>query len=117
LIADDLNDRQVKEYRIADNKVGEFSEWDVGKLSFELKELGEVIGFHPHEIEGILKNPNYKFEDYTQEEFNKSESNRIQNFSNKSNELKEQFLDLMCPHCHKEFQIDKSQMEYQPEEY
>lgn len=39
IIADDLNDAQVKAFRIADNKVAEFSEWDMELLKSELEEL------------------------------------------------------------------------------
>ena len=39
IIADDLNDAQVKAFRIADNKVAEFSEWDMELLKIELEEL------------------------------------------------------------------------------
>lgn len=36
IIADDLTPEQVKAYRLADNKVGESSEWDMGLLDQEL---------------------------------------------------------------------------------
>lgn len=39
IIADDLNEKQIKAFRLADNKVAELSGWDTNKLSEELKEL------------------------------------------------------------------------------
>lgn len=39
LIADDLTPEQVKAFRLADNKVSEFSSWDQDKLYSELMEL------------------------------------------------------------------------------
>lgn len=39
VVADDLTEEQVKAFRIADNKVGEFSTWDVELLKIELKEI------------------------------------------------------------------------------
>lgn len=39
IIADDLTDSQIKAFRIADNKVAEFSEWDFDKLEIELEGL------------------------------------------------------------------------------
>lgn len=39
IIADDLNDDQIRAFRIADNKVSDFSMWDNTKL---LEELGEI---------------------------------------------------------------------------
>ena len=37
--ADDLTDEQVKAFRLADNKVGEASEWDFTLLEEELKDI------------------------------------------------------------------------------
>jgi site-specific DNA-methyltransferase (adenine-specific) len=39
IMADDLTDDQVKAFRLADNKVGEFAEWDLDLLNIELGEL------------------------------------------------------------------------------
>ena len=39
IIADDLSDDQIKAYRLADNKVSEFAEWDFNILNLELDEL------------------------------------------------------------------------------
>lgn len=39
IIADDLDDDQIRAFRIADNKVSDFSMWDNTKL---LEELGEI---------------------------------------------------------------------------
>ena len=41
IIADDLTDAQIKAFRLADNKVAEFSEWDLKKLDIEFEGLGE----------------------------------------------------------------------------
>lgn len=40
--ADDLTDEQIKAFRLAGNKVSEFSEWDDEKLLAELEALGDV---------------------------------------------------------------------------
>lgn len=39
LVADELNDDQVKAYRLADNKVGELAMWDFTLLDTELDEI------------------------------------------------------------------------------
>lgn len=43
IVADDLSPYQVKAFRVADNKVSEFSEWDLELLDKELDELGSVF--------------------------------------------------------------------------
>ena len=49
IVADDLNDEQIKAYRLADNKVSEKAEWDFELLSDELEDLFDfdmsVFGF------------------------------------------------------------------------
>lgn len=54
IMADDLTDDQVKAFRLADNKVGEFAEWDMDLLGDELDAIAdasdidmEALGFDP----------------------------------------------------------------------
>lgn len=39
VLANDLTDEQIKEFRLVDNKTSEYSDWDILALSEELKEL------------------------------------------------------------------------------
>src|SRR5699024_4435836 len=39
IIADYLSEEQVKAFRLADNKVAEFSDWDIGMLEEEINDL------------------------------------------------------------------------------
>lgn len=56
-IGDDLTEEQVKAYRLADNRVGEFALWDVEKLEQELSDLADidmsVFGFIDEKDEDI----------------------------------------------------------------
>lgn len=48
VIADELTDEQIRAFRLVDNKVAEFSEWDVDLLPLELADIAEdlsVFGF------------------------------------------------------------------------
>lgn len=46
IVASDLTDEQVKAFRLADNKTGEFAHWDFDKLTLELLELEqEMVGY------------------------------------------------------------------------
>lgn len=42
VVADDLTPAQIKAFRLADNKVSEFSGWDFEKLDLELEDLDEL---------------------------------------------------------------------------
>lgn len=41
IIADDLSQEQIRAYRLADNKVAEFAEWDFTALNEELEALAD----------------------------------------------------------------------------
>jgi hypothetical protein len=50
IVADDLSDEQVRAFRLADNKVAEFAEWDMDMLAEELDGLDfdmSQFGFEP----------------------------------------------------------------------
>jgi len=55
IIADDLNDEQIKAFRLADNKVSEIAEWDYDLLNEEISELYnfdmEQFGFELYDPE------------------------------------------------------------------
>ena len=55
IIADDLNEEQIKAFRLADNKVAEISEWNYELLQKELAEIENIemqdLGFA--EVEGL----------------------------------------------------------------
>ena len=56
IIADDLNDDQIKAFRIADNKTAELADWDMDKLIEELKDIEmdmEQFGFD--DLEKLLE--------------------------------------------------------------
>lgn len=42
IIADDLNEEQIKAFRLADNKVSEIATWDYNALNFELENILEL---------------------------------------------------------------------------
>lgn len=42
IIADDLTQEQIKAFRLADNKVAEFAEWDFNLLGLELGEMENI---------------------------------------------------------------------------
>jgi site-specific DNA-methyltransferase (adenine-specific) len=42
IVADDLSDAQIKAFRIADNRVGEESDWDFNLLKIELDSIQDI---------------------------------------------------------------------------
>jgi site-specific DNA-methyltransferase (adenine-specific) len=81
IVADDLTDEQVKAFRLADNKVGEFAEWDIDLLVDELNDIDldmEDFGFdidlnveeqqevEEDEVPDVLEEPKAKLGDIYQ---------------------------------------------------
>ena len=90
-VAKGLTEQQVKAYRIADNRVGQASEWDYDLLKLEIEELAkpELTGFEDFEISDILKEINF--------------SPGTESEQSKLDELEPKMIE--CPFCQKEFDI------------
>jgi site-specific DNA-methyltransferase (adenine-specific) len=62
-IVDDLTPQQIKGLRIADNKVAEYSEWDMDLLKIELDGLDEFTGFEIDELDIMFEDEKEIIED------------------------------------------------------
>lgn len=85
IYADDLTEEQIKAFRIADNKVSEYSTWDLDKLDLELEDINiDMSDF------GIIKldDINMNEEEEETEEFKEEKLQKVK-----------------CPDCGKEFYI------------
>ena len=64
IIADDLTEEQIKAFRLSDNKVGEFAEWDFNLLDEELNGIFDIdmkqFGF---DLQSIIDDEDDKKED------------------------------------------------------
>lgn len=80
---EDLTDKQIKAFRIADNKVAEISSWNNFALLDELKELSD-------EVKKELKEFDF--------EYNNEDDIEINNDDFVSNEEVEE-KEIVCPYC------------------
>ena len=76
IVADDLSEKQIKAFRLADNKVSEKASWNYDLLDLELDDIKELdmedFGFINIDINwGDI-------EDLTDENYKEPESNRLQ---------------------------------------
>lgn len=78
IVADDLTDEEIKEFRLVDNKTSEFAGWDFDMLEAELQELdfGD-FDFHFPETEDI----------------------DIDGFFEEHEETEKEPKQIKCPHC------------------
>lgn len=88
IVADDLTEEQVNAFRLADNKVGEKSEWNYDLLN---DELNEILDINMNDF-GFLKNEEVEVENIDVDEY----------FTDESNEKK-----IICPNCHYEGKIEE----------
>lgn len=96
VVADNLTPKQIKAFRLADNKTAEKASWDFEKLTDEiegldLEELTE-IGFGEFELD-VLKNGN----DFDEEALN----DLFTDAPEKEKEPKK----VQCPHCGEWFEV------------
>lgn len=63
IIADDLTDEQIRAFRLADNKVGEFADWDIDLLGEELSDILDIdmedfgFSFSEQDVEVVEDDP------------------------------------------------------------
>ena len=90
VVADDLTEEQIKAFRLADNKVAEFSLWDFDLLNQELEELGDfdMSEFGFPNTENIVLDIND--EDFLQDtEITKEKKPK----------------EIVCPHCGEKIEV------------
>ena len=105
-----LPEERAKEYRIADNKTAEFSEWNMNDLVAELRELGDMRSFFPMlDVAALLAETSgaSNFESPAQAEIDGVRKSLESRYSEKSDEAQDRYLRLICPSCAEEFFVDK----------
>ena len=108
VIADDLTEEKVKEYRIADNKLNELSLWDTDKLKYELKGLDEVVGFSKDELDALLKEIDFTPSNISSDDINKVQTELDGRFSDLVYDERQRMKQILCPYCGKEFGVRDS---------
>lgn len=84
IVADDLTDEQIKAFRLADNKTGEFAEWDFDKLNEELAELLDID----------FDMSSFGFGESAKIDWSNVDDLTADNYDEPKKEM------LQCPHCH-----------------
>lgn len=107
--AEGLTEDEVREFRIADNRVQELSSWDTNKLQFELREIEEAVGFPQEEIDsiiGVSETP-----DITSEDIEDAEEELESHYKELSEDKRERKSRLPCPHCDSWIHVDVEELE------
>lgn len=80
--ADDLTENQIKAFRLADNKVSEYSTWDLPLLTEELADLEDIEMF------------DFGFENYEEIDWAEVDELDATTYEKPEKDM------LECPHCH-----------------
>lgn len=88
ICVEDLSEQQVKAFRLADNKVAEFSSWDPDKLTDELADIMDIDMTIFDFPDMALDELDVKDEDFLQD------TEIVKDRTPKT---------IVCPHCGKEF--------------
>lgn len=119
-----LTKAQAQEYRIADNKTSELSEWDMDSLIPELRGLNDAVGdmavFFPGEDLGrILADAASGGEGYravTDEQMDKVIERQERGMADLTKPRLEAQIELECPGCGERFFVDRDTIEKHPGE-
>lgn len=85
IIADDLNEEQIRAFRLADNKVSEIATWDIELLDFELDNILNI----DMEMFDFMKTEKINVDEFFVETEEKPKEEKIET--------------VTCPYCNKEF--------------
>ena len=107
IVATNLSEEQEKEFLIKDNiSAGEF-DYDILKYEWSeisLNDYGLELEIKAEFYEPLIS-PNTQYSDVTQKQLDDKSMSLSNDYLNKSNAYN--YIDAICPHCFKEFKIDK----------
>jgi len=116
IVVDYLGEKEVKEYRIADNKTHELTMWDNEELVLEMREINnneDMQTFFPNiNLNNWLEDSvGFNVNDITTENIGDTEEKIYGQMTNINTQALDQTIDVMCPHCMEEFALKKSELQ------
>lgn len=113
----DLSPEKAREYRIADNKTGELSSWDVEALTPELRDIADISHFQAYFPEedltallGDMKHYDFSAMEASEESIQKQESATDRMFAEKRAQVDADLVRVVCPECGKEFSLSLKEL-------
>jgi hypothetical protein len=109
--ADDLSPEQVKAFRIADNKLTEYAEWDFDAINQEIEKLKsndfdlDLTGLEfDEDMEFNPSIPSFSDKEISKEDIEKTRDKLNTKYDNNSS-----YIEVICPKCGYEFSIEKDE--------
>ena len=115
VVLDHLSEKKLKEYRIADNKTHELTIWDNAELVTEMKEIANIedmqVYFPNINLGNWLEDSvGFNLEDITTDQYNQKEEQMMNAMTEHNTKALDSTIDVMCPHCLKEFALNKKDL-------
>jgi ParB-like chromosome segregation protein Spo0J len=113
VIVANLTPKKAKEYRIIDNKTSEYASW-TNELALELKEFESfklVESFFPDFQLDLGFAEGLGVSEITQEKIDAISETMNERFSDEQDSRTAGKVDLTCPHCYKEFSLQRSEFD------
>jgi hypothetical protein len=114
VIVADMPAKKAKEYRIIDNKTSEYATW-TNELVLELKEFEDfsvVESFFPEVKLEMGFAEGTGISEITQEDIDAIADRMNDRFADEGEGRKGGKLDITCPHCYKEFSLNRSELDH-----
>ena len=108
-VISDMDELKAKEYRIVDNRLSEKSSWDFENLQSELRELETAVGFTDEELQDLLNVTDT--DEVTDDMIAEMSDNLDAKFNKIAEDDANRKVQLMCPHCLKEFTVNKGDVQ------
>jgi ParB-like chromosome segregation protein Spo0J len=106
IITLDLPEKLAKEFRISDNKIVEYTQWNEKNLALEMMELDKkVLGFLDAEVDNLI---NKEFiEQKTSKLASLPEKEILEGLEKKFEvETRPKQIEFICPYCKQKFYLD-----------
>jgi len=101
----DMDEEKAREYRLVDNKVAEYSKWDMEALKVEVRGIDEAdvlkgLGFTEREIENMLRDTIgegvFQYDDDMIQEVDRKTK---EVFKERSKEAQDNYIEVVCSSC------------------
>lgn len=112
IVADDLDEEKAKEFRLADNKLSELSDWDMEALEYEMRDISELenlVGFTQDEVERLLTDVRTSVSEFnvTEAQLERAETKKEGFAKERIEAFNEDLIEIHCPYCDKRWNAKK----------
>ena len=108
----DISEKKAREFRIVDNKIGEFTKWDEEALLIEMRDFGEDVDLNAYLIDinlddVIAGSLGIDYESPTQENIDAEQKEKERHFEKLAEQAFDDKVEILCPCCGEIFYVSR----------